>query len=83
MESFETTDDLDEEMPDLFLSEGCVALLVIINQLEQVATIGVLHHEDQAVCLVLKECLFVPDDVRMVDTCEDSHLVESILFLFR
>lgn len=75
MEGFEASDDLNEEVPDLLFREGCVGLLMVVNEHEEVATVGVLHHEAQTICLILKESLLVANHVRVVDRSENAHLI--------
>ena len=82
MEGFETSDDLNEEVPDLLFREGTVGLFVIVNEHQEVATVSVLHHDAQTTSLVLKESLLVANHIRVVDRGENAHLIERILLLF-
>ena len=82
MEGFEASDDLNEEVPDLLFREGSVGLFVIVYEHEEVATVGILHHEAQATSLVLKESLLVANHVRVVDRGENAHLIKRVFLLF-
>ena len=82
MESFEAPDDLDEVVPNLLLAKYLVTLLLLVNQLEHVAAIRVLHHEAETVGCVLKEGLLVANHVGVTDRSENADLIECILFFF-
>ena len=81
VESLKASDDLNEEVPDLLFSEVGVALLMVVDQHQKIATVRILHHEAQTVCLVLKEGLLVANDVWVVDRRENSDLIEGVLLL--
>ena len=55
---------------------------MIVDHHEEITTVSELHHNTQTACIVLKECLFVANDVWMVHGCEDAHLVQSVLLFF-
>lgn len=80
VEGLESADNLDEKVPDLSLREDRVFLLVVVDHLQKVTTVSVLH--DYAETHVLKEGLFVTDNVRVVDRGKDSHLIKSVFLLF-
>lgn len=67
MKCLETSDDLNEVVPDLFLSELGPPLLVLLDRLQEIATISQLHDDAQAALLVLEEGLLVADNVWVVD----------------
>ena len=67
VQCFETSNDLNEVVPYLVLGKLLLQALLRINQLKHIATICVLHHDAETVGAVLKEGLFVADDVGMAD----------------
>jgi len=46
MQGFQTSNNLNEIVPNFFLCEICTGLLMIRNLLHEIAAIGILH--DQA-----------------------------------
>lgn len=82
MERFEAPDDLDEVVPDGLLGELQARTFFLIDNLEHVAAVGVLHDQAQAVSGVFEESFLVADDVRVLDTREDAHLIQRVLALF-
>ena len=81
MESFQASHDLDEVVPDLFLSKLGSLLFVFLDSLEQIAVVGLLHDDAKAICGIFEEGLLVCDDIRVVNRSQNSNLVDSILFL--
>ena len=53
---------------------------MVVDHLQKVTTVSVLH--DYAETHILKEGLFVTDNVRVVDRGKDSHLIKSVFLLF-
>lgn len=49
MKRLEASDNLDEKVPDLPLSETCISFLMVVDQNEKVAAVGVLHHDAECV----------------------------------
>ena len=47
MKSLQTSDDLNEDVPNLLLLDVSLTLLVAANLLEHISVVGVLH--DQAI----------------------------------
>ena len=47
MESPQASHNLDENVPDLFLFDVGLSLLVVADFLEYIAIVSVLHHETQ------------------------------------
>ena len=80
VEGLETSDDLNEEVPDLALGKVGVVLLVLVDHLEEIAAVCVLHNDTEA--HVLKEVLLVTDHIGMVDRGEDANFVQGVLFFF-
>ena len=79
---FQTPNDLDEVVPDSFLSQLLIFALLLADQLQNVAPVCVFHHDAEAVGCVLEEGLLVANDIGVLDACQDAHFVESVLFLF-
>ena len=72
---------LNEYPPDIVLVEERVVLLMIDYLLVHVAIRSVLHHDVQALLLLLYERLLVPNHVRMPDRRKYSHLIQSVFSL--
>ena len=51
MKSLQTSDDLNEDVPNLLLLDVSLTLLVAANLLEHISVVGVLH--DQAIESIL------------------------------
>ena len=75
MKCFHSANNLNEVVPYFLLREMSVLLLVIINELHHVTAICVLHDNTQGGRRVLKKCLFVADNVLMLDGGKDADLV--------
>lgn len=69
VESLEAPHNLHEIVPDLLLIHLGSILLVLLYHLEQVAVVSVFHYDAKVAGGRLKEGVFVPDDVRMLDRC--------------
>ena len=82
VECLKATHNLDEVVPDLFLAESVIVFLFVIDQLQDVAAISILHYDAEAIGRIFEKGFLVADYIRMADACEDSDLVESVLFLF-
>lgn len=83
MEGLQSSHRLDQEVPDLLLRELCLLLFVLLDCLQQIATVCQLHYDTETSFLVVKEGILVSDDIRMVDGGENSNFIQSILlFLF-
>lgn len=82
VQSLEATDDLDEVMPNHFFTESGIWFLFQVDELKNVATIGIFHDDAKRVGSVFKKGFFVANDIGMIDGCEDADLVESIFFFF-
>ena len=50
VEGLETSDDLNKEVPHLFLREICVGLLVVVYQHQKIATVRIFHDQAEAIC---------------------------------
>ena len=83
MKCFESSDDLNEVVPDLLLCEACVGFLVILDALQQVSTICILHYDTETVRLVLHESFFIANDVDVINRSENSNFIQSVLFFLR
>ena len=66
MQGLETSHNLNEKVPDLFLGELSIALLVVIDHHEEITAIRILHHNAETVRTFLKESLLIADDVWVV-----------------
>jgi len=75
VQSFEPAHDLNEVVPYLGLRKLESLPLLVIDQLEHVAAIRVLHDDAEAVGGVLEEGLLVANDVDVVDGSEDADFV--------
>ena len=81
MQFFQPPFHLNKYPPDIVLVEECMILLMIYDLLVDIAIRSVLHHDVQALLIVLYERLLVPYHVRMPNRRKYSHLVERILSL--
>ena len=92
MQSFQTPRSLYEDFPYVVLIYQLVILLMLLDELEHIAAVSILHHDTRIMkgrreslpkvpTGLIEEGLLVRDDVRVSDGCEDSHLVEGVLFL--
>ena len=68
-------------MPYLAFIEKLPFLFLAADHLKYVSSVRVLHHNTQTVRRVFEKGFFVADDVRVVDACQDSYLVQSVFFL--
>lgn len=69
-------------MPNLLFCELLPVFLFGSDNLQDVSPVGMLHNNAETVGRVFKKCLFVSNNVRMVDAGEDANLVECIFFFF-
>jgi hypothetical protein len=69
-------------MPDLLFCEQLPVSLFRSDNLQDVTAISVLHHNAQAVGLILEKSFFVTNYIRVIDTCENSDFVECVFFFF-
>jgi hypothetical protein len=81
VKSVESNNHLVQYAPYLFFLHEPVRFLEVVDLGLKVAAISVLHHDAESLRAFLKECLLVCDDVGMVDGCQDSDLIQSIVFL--
>ena len=86
MQSFQTINHLDDQLPNFIFLKVLFVLLVLLNLLEQIAVISVLHDNAQKGtgwnCMVHK-CLVVIDHILVVlDRCQYPHLVHRVVPLF-
>jgi hypothetical protein len=82
MQRLQPDDHLIEYAPNLLLLHVLVPFFEVVNFGLQVAPVRELHHYAQCLCAFLKESLFVAYDIRVLNGCEDSHLVQGVLLLF-
>lgn len=82
VKSFESSYNLNEEVPDLLLCPPLVLPFFLSNNLQYVTAVGMLHHDAQTVGRIFKECLFVPNYVRVVNTGEDANFVKGVFSFF-
>ena len=75
VECAESTDDLNEDVPDLLLLDVGLPLLIVTDFLEDIAVVGVLHHKTQARGCLVNECISIRDDIWMVNRGQDSHFI--------
>ena len=78
VEGFKATEDLYEHVPDLPLREKLLALLVSDYLLEEVAVVRMLHDNAESVERGVDEDLLVGDNVRVLYTGQDAHLINCI-----
>jgi hypothetical protein len=76
-----SSNNLNEEVPKLFLAEASRSLFVICNHFHYVSSISVVHNYAQRRCRILKECLLISDDIWMLDGSQNADLIECILAL--
>ena len=82
MEGSQPSDNLNEYVPNFLLLDVGFSFLVAADLLEHVSVVCVLHHQAQAGRRLINERLLEPNHVRLVNTGQDSHFIQSILFLF-
>ena len=71
-------------MPNLLFRKGLSVLFAPAHQIEDVATVRILHYDAERVRGVLKKGVFVPDHVGVLDAGQNTDLVQSVLlFVFR
>ena len=66
MQLLEPTHYGDEDLPDRCLVHVALGLLALTNLLVEVTVVGILHDYAQVLVLVC-ECLFVGNDVRVLN----------------
>jgi len=67
MQGFQTSNNLNEIVPNFFLCEICTGLLMIRNLLHEITAIGILHNQAETVRGILKESFLVADDVWVIN----------------
>ena len=80
MQGFESASNLDQNTPDLLLSESFLTFLELRYPLVQISSVGELH--DYAQVFIFQKGLFIRDHVGTVNGCENSNFVDSIFDLF-
>lgn len=87
MQGFESASNLDQNTPDLLLSESFLTFLELRYPLVQISSVGELH--DYAASrngipqvFIFQKGLFIRDHVGTVNGCENSNFVDSIFDLF-
>ena len=78
VQGLETSDNLDENIPNLLLLDVCLPLLVAANLLEHISIVRIFHHNAKRIVVFVYENLLVGDDIGVVDTCKDSNFIDSI-----
>lgn len=81
MQGFEAANNLNKIVPYCFFCELGSAFFMFLDSLQQVSSVGQLHDDAKASFLVLKEGLFVSDNVWVVDRGENSDFVDGVLLL--
>ena len=89
MDCVDGFDELDEDSPDVFLSEVGSFFLVVEYLFEEISSISILHYDaisgievPKAVTVGIVEGLLVGDDVGMTEGGQNSDLVDCILDFF-
>mmetsp|Transcript_26061 Transcript_26061/g.65694 ORF Transcript_26061/g.65694 Transcript_26061/m.65694 type:complete len:471 (-) Transcript_26061:1130-2542(-) len=67
-------------VPDVGLAEEGAHLLVVADFLKQIPTVSILRDNAQTPACVVVEALLVSDDVLVLDTGQQPHLVQRVLF---
>lgn len=75
MKSFETSHDLDEIVPYLFFCELGSIFLMLFDHLEEVTVVSALHDNAEVSLSVLKEAIFISDDIWMLNRCQNSDFI--------
>ncbi len=78
----QTSNDLNENVPDFFFFNVGFTLLISANFLVNISVISVLHYKAQTLRALIYEGLFVTDYIGFVDRGEDANFVECVLPLF-
>jgi len=78
----ESSNDLDEYIPDFLFFNVSFPLLISANFLVNVSIIGIFHYEAQALSGIVDEGLLVTYHVGFVDRGKDTNLIQSVLPLF-
>ena len=81
MESFEAYNHLIKNTPNLFLFHISVTLFKFVNFGLQVTSISEFHHNIESLGVLFKKGLLICYDIRMIDRCKNSNLIESVFFL--
>ena len=82
VESLEAAEGLDHVGPELFVGEASFLGLVLLDLVEEVASLRKFHDDNERVGGVVEEGFFVGDDVYVVDGGEDADLVDGVLLFF-
>ena len=89
MQLFQPLNNLNKQTPDHLLGHELIFLLVILNPRGQILIICQLHYYTislkklpQRFSRLIDKCLLVADYVHVANRCQDSDLVQSVLFLF-
>jgi hypothetical protein len=81
VKSLEPPDDLNEKAPNLFFSELLSLAFLLVYYTKDVTPVCVLHNDAKAARGILKEGLFVADNVGVADARQYSDLVQRIFLL--
>ena len=75
VQSFEPSDGLNEQAPNLFFGVLSFVFLVFLDCLEEVTVVTDLHDNAQVARLILKEGLFVTDHIWMINGGQNSYFI--------
>ena len=81
MEGLETTHHLNNDLPDMLLLDELLIVLAFTDSLKNVAIVSKLHHNAERVRGLIKESLTVGSDERILDTRQNTNLIQSVLLL--
>ena len=82
VKSHKTIQHLPEDMPYLIFLDKRFEFLRLTNLCIKVSTICDLHYNAQLICLFIKKCLFITNDIFVHNRCQNSNFIQSIFLLF-
>ncbi len=83
MKSFKANYHLVKYTPYVFFFHIAIAFLEVVNFRLKITSICELHDNIKSLSIFFEECLFVCNNIRMIDRSKYSDFVERIfLFLF-
>ena len=81
VEHGQSLDCANEVLPDLLFRESRFLFFVFHNFLVKISISGKVHHNTKGLALV-DEALLVPDDVLVLNTGQNSDLIQGVFSLF-
>jgi hypothetical protein len=81
MKSLKANDHLVKDTPYVFFFHIPIAFLEVVNFRLKITSICELHDNIKSLSIFFEECLFVRNNIRVIDRGKYSDFIQGILFL--